>query len=127
MGNGDPALTGTPLLLLLLLLRPLTPLACCCWLRHAATLTAMLTAAGQSPPLCCSFLQIELCSESNLFFHYVHELDAASFRTLQVRTQGAWHMTVSWGMRRDLDTASLQNTAGEVWGRAHDCSMGHEK
>ena len=113
MVNVDPSLTGTPLLsllllLLLLLLSPLPPLACCCWLRHAATLTTMLTAAGQSPPLCCSFLQIELCSESNLFFHYVHELDAASFKTLQVRTQGAWHKTVSWGMRPKLDAASFR-------------------
>ena len=35
---------------------------------------------------CC---QVELASESNLFFHYVHDMDAQKFAKLQVGwTQG---------------------------------------
>jgi hypothetical protein len=32
---------------------------------------------------------MELCSESNLFFHYMHEMDAAAFREMQVRVTSA--------------------------------------
>jgi hypothetical protein len=38
-------------------------------------------------------LRVELSSESNLFFHYTHDLDDSSFRTLQARV-GTFHHVI---------------------------------
>ena len=73
----------------------------------------------------CLWSQVELSSESNLFFHYVHDMEAGAFKALQVQAKGL----VKTGAGKRLVGFSDKPAPGLGWHRKqpfHPCMHGME-